>query len=83
MLIEQLKADYRQIYRTLSDERGWRMKVFPPGHPLNKSKIVEIDEALAALVRIKELLKAHLLINPEQQEQLPLLAVPAERKEYQ
>lgn len=83
LLLEQLKADYRLIYRVLDAEGKMRAVVFSPGHAKRKEKLEEIAQALAALGRIKEMLKAHFLINMVSADQLPLLEIPVERKEYQ
>ncbi len=88
MVVEQLKADYGALYRTLEREHLMRLRVFPLGHKDRTAKLAEISEALAALERIKDLLKAQLGIFAEQEQQLTLLddyttSVPAERKEFQ
>lgn len=88
-MVEQLKADYRLIYRALYKERMMRAVVFPEGHRQRELKLAEMTEALAALERIKDLLKTHLQIDPDPKkpsgaEQPALFSVlPTERKEFQ
>lgn len=81
MLLEQLKSDYRQLVRVLTKEKQMREVVFLPGNPKRAEKLGEIDGALQALVRIKEMLKALLEINPDDEQQVPLLDMPAKRRE--
>jgi hypothetical protein len=71
MTLNEAKANLNTIYKTLRCERAMREKVIKD--PARQAAgIAEIDEALAALLRIKDELKRHL----QGMEQATLIDLP-------
>lgn len=67
MTIQELQTIYKRLYRTLQQERFWRLKVFPPTHSQHKAKLEQIDQAIADVEAIKNELKARLTHGQPQQ----------------
>ena len=72
----ELRAQYNELYRTATNERKMRDRVFPPGHPDRDQKLGEMDRLLEIITGWKDELKARICY-----EQPPLLDVP-KRTEY-
>lgn len=56
MDINQARTDYRTIIATLKSERGMRQRVL--GEPRRSQALKEIDDALAALERLGQIVNA-------------------------
>lgn len=63
MTLDELKADYVRVVKTLKAERAMRERVFANKPPVLETKLEEIDAALAALERIKDQAKRAILVQ--------------------
>lgn len=59
--METLRADYATVYKCLERERAMRNRVFGGKPGELRAKLAEIDVALDALARIKDVAKITLL----------------------
>ena len=62
----ELHKLYSQIYRFITSERIMRERVFPPGHPDRDRKLAACDNAMSALVDLKDFAKQHATPSPHQ-----------------
>jgi len=62
----ELRVTYGMVYQCLSRERKMRERVFAQKPAELKRKLREIDDAMAALVVMKDELKRHVEESPEQ-----------------
>jgi hypothetical protein len=66
MTEHELRVTYGMVYQCLSRERKMRERVFAQKPAELKRKLREIDDAMAALVVMKDELKRHVEESPEQ-----------------
>jgi len=66
MTEHELRVTYGMVYQCLSRERQMRERVFAQKPAELKRKLREIDDAVTALVAMKDELKRHVEETPEQ-----------------
>ena len=65
MTVHELRICFGVVYQCLRNERRMREQVFA-GKPILRRKLREIDDAMRALVAMKDELKRHVEESPEQ-----------------
>jgi primosomal protein N'' len=70
MTMEALRRDYETVYKALTQEKRMREHVFRNEPEKLRRKVGEIDDALAALARLKDTAKV-VVIEAEQGRLLP------------
>lgn len=66
MTEHELRVTYGMVYQTLQRERKMRERVFAQKPAELRRKLREIDDAVTALVAMKDELKKHVEESPEQ-----------------
>jgi hypothetical protein len=77
MTEHELRVTYGMVYQCLSRERKMRERVFAQKPAELRRKLREIDDAVTALVAMKDELKKHVEESPEQ---VMLFDEPATRR---